>query len=163
MKSDETPVLESILRRLSVTLRTLADDADLAARILAGQRDGARDAPGTYARVAKLVDDGRFLVRWNGRECGLGQTLLFRLFRRLATSCNRYVSHQDLLDDVWGAERSSVAIRTVVRDLRRRLVAAGMKDLAGAIDGKSAGYYALRLDRVGQPDRPHRNPTEAPP
>jgi DNA-binding response OmpR family regulator len=163
MKSDDAAYIEAVLRKLSATLGSLAQDCNLALDVIARGRGRGADPFGGLGRATDLVDDARFVVRWNGRECGLGNTLIFRLLRRLATSPNRYVSHQDLIDDVWGAERSSVAVRTVVRNLRRRLEAAGMEDLASAIDGRNAGYYALRLDRVGQPGRRHRKTTDTPP
>lgn len=149
MKPEDAAVLESILRKLSATMVVLTNDANLAVRILAGQRESAAGTPGTYSRLANLVDDGRFLLRWKGRECSLGQTILYRLFRRLATSLNAYVSHDDLLEEVWGTtNRTSGAVRTAVWDLRRKLKAAGMEDLASSIDGDSDGHYRLRLDRL---------------
>lgn len=160
MKPDDEVVLESILRKLSVNLRVLADDAALAVRIFAGQRDGPRSTTGAHARLASLIDDDRFLIRWNGRECRLGQTVVFRLFRRLATSHDRYVAHEDLLEEVWGTtSRTTGTVRTAVWDLRRKLKTAGMKDLADAIDG-DAGHYGLLLKGLGPSSGPDREPTE---
>jgi DNA-binding response OmpR family regulator len=150
MKTDDLALIEGVLRKLSTTLGSLVRDCDNALDVIARGRGRGADPFGGLGRATDLVDDERFVVRWRGRECGLGNTLLFRLFRRLATSPDRYVSHVDLIDDVWGAERSSVAIRAAVRKLRRRLAAARMEDLAAAIDGKSRGYYRLRTDRIDQ-------------
>ncbi len=160
MKPEDAAVLESILRKMSVTLRTLADDAALAVRLYAGQRDGPGTTPGAHARLASLIDEGRFLVRWNGRECRLGQTVLFRLFRRLATSHDCYLAHEDLLDEVWGTtNRGSSAIRMAVWELRRKLKAAGMEDLARAI-ASDTGHYGLLLKGLGRSSGSDREPTE---
>jgi len=68
---------------------------------------------------------------------------------------NRYITREQLLDEVWGGCRSDAAVRSVVRDLRKRLKEAGMGDLAEAIDGSNRGRYGLMLNRL----RP-TNPTE---
>ena len=86
-------------------------------------------------------------ILWRGRSCFLGNTLLFRFFERLARSPNRYVSHEDLLEDVWGGPRESVTIRGVAKRLRDRLMQAGMTELAEAIDGSSSSHYGLILVR----------------
>jgi hypothetical protein len=97
----------------------------------------------------QLVADRRSLsVRWRGRACFLGNTLLFRSFEKLALRPNRYCSHDELLADVWGGPRSTVSIRNVAKRLRDRLVRAGMKNVADAIDGTVRGHYALKLDRL---------------
>ena len=41
-------------------------------------------------------------IEWEGNSCFLGNTLLFWFFERIARTPTRYVSHQQLLDDVWG-------------------------------------------------------------
>lgn len=92
-----------------------------------------------------VADISTFCVVWEGRTCFLGNTLLFWLFHRLAQSPNGYVAHVDLLDDVWKGNREASSIRGVAKRLRDRLVAAGMQDLARAIDGTVSGYYGLML------------------
>jgi DNA-binding response OmpR family regulator len=161
MNRDDATVLEEVLRGLAEKVRSLLEDADLAIEILAAR--GRRDAevPGPRGGVSDLLDDGRFAVRWNGHECLLGQTILFRLLRRLVASRNRYVSYEQLLDDVWGGIRSATAIRSAVRDLRRKLVASGMPDLAGAIDGANPGHYGIRIDEIHRQSGPHRDPTQS--
>ena len=94
---------------------------------------------------APAVDRATLSVIWQGRTCFLGNTLLFWLFNRLAQSRNRYVSHVDLLDDVWGGQRQSATIRGVAKRLRDRLVESGMDDLADSINGTVSGYYGLML------------------
>jgi DNA-binding response OmpR family regulator len=93
-----------------------------------------------------VVDEALLTVSFRGRACFLGNTLPFRLLVRLARRPNCYVTHDDLLADVWdGGLRSEGAVRSVVKVLRQKLRGAGLGDLADAIDGSSPGRYALRL------------------
>lgn len=84
-------------------------------------------------------------IEWEGKSCFLGNTLLFWFFERLARTPNRYVSHQQLLDDVWGGDRQPTTIRGVVKRLRDKLVEVEMHDLASRIDGSENGYYGLMM------------------
>lgn len=160
MKPDEVAVLEPLLRKVVQSLNVLVRDTELALELLSSSRRHGSATHGPHGPVGDLVDDSRFAVRWNGRECPLGQTLLYRLFRRLALSLNRYVPNEQLLEEVWGGERSASAVRTAVRNLRRKLEAGGMADLAGVIDGRNPGHYGLRLDRLPPPGGPNRDPTQ---
>jgi len=95
-----------------------------------------------------VIDPAQRTVQFRGRTCFLGGRLPFRLLSRLARRPNTFVSHEDLLDDVWeGAVRSDDAVRSAVKALRQRLRKAGLGDLADAIDGTVPGHYALRIDR----------------
>ncbi len=91
------------------------------------------------------VDRETLSVSWKNHTCFLGNTLLLLFFERLARSPNRYVSHLDLLDEVWGGERKASTIRGVAKRLRDRFQEAGMGKLAKAIDGSVTGYYGLKL------------------
>ena len=102
-----------------------------------------------------VADADTLSINWNGRTCYLGFTLPFQLFEALVRRPNRYITREQLLDDVWGVSRSDAAVRSVVRDLRKRLKEADMGDLAEAIDGSNCGRYGLMLNRL----RP-KNPTE---
>ncbi len=64
---------------------------------------------------------------------------------RLAETPEQYVSHEQLLDDVWDGHGSDDALRSVVKHLRRRLREAGLGDLADAINGLTPGHFSLRL------------------
>jgi DNA-binding response OmpR family regulator len=99
------------------------------------------------ARADLVIDAARFSVHFRGRNCFLGNTLPFRLLARLAQRPDTYVSHEDLLAEVWEGVRSEGAVRAVVKTLRQRLRRAGLGELADAIDGTVRGHYALRLDR----------------
>ncbi len=96
-------------------------------------------------RLRPRADRETLCVVWKNRTCFLGNTLLFLFFERLARSPNHYVSHVDLLEDVWGGEREGSTIRGVAKRLRDRLNEAGMSKLAKAIDGSVTGYYSLKI------------------
>ncbi len=106
---------------------------------IASQSKTAKD------RRRPKVDRDTLSVVWKNQTCFLGNTLLFLFFERLARSPNRYVSHLDLLEDVWEGEREASTVRGVVKRLRDRLKEAGMSQLAEAIDGSVTGYYGLKL------------------
>jgi DNA-binding response OmpR family regulator len=133
--------LAADLMSITHSLRDLADKIESAAI-------EARDMPVAVSRRSHspMVDPRTLSVRWNGHECVLGASIGFRLIQRLARRPNHYISHADLLDDVWGCQRSTATVRSAVRDLRRRLVEANMPELARRIDGTHRGYYALLLD-----------------
>ncbi|MCB9858465.1 MAG: helix-turn-helix domain-containing protein [Phycisphaerales bacterium] len=94
-----------------------------------------------------IVEDETLSVIWGERRCYLGKSLGFRFLAHLASRPNQYVTYDSLFDGVWGGRRSNGAIRSVVRDLRRKLRRAGMSDLADAIDGSNHQCYGLILDR----------------
>jgi DNA-binding response OmpR family regulator len=92
-----------------------------------------------------LLDESTLAVVWNGRMLHLGHTQGFWLLARLARSANRYVTHLDLLQDVWDDEcTETTALRAGVRRLRIKLRRGGMGDLADAIVGHH-GRYMLNL------------------
>jgi DNA-binding response OmpR family regulator len=92
-----------------------------------------------------LLDEATLSVVWNGRMLHLGHTHGFWLLARLARSANRYVTHLDLLQDVWDDEcTETTALRAGVRRLRIKLRRGGMGDLADAIVGHH-GRYMLNL------------------
>jgi DNA-binding response OmpR family regulator len=93
-----------------------------------------------------FIDSNRLQVGFRGRTCVLGNTLSFKLLERLARHPNIYVTHDELLSDVWHGVRSESAIRSVVKRLRQTLRQQGLPELADAIDGTSSGRYCLRLE-----------------
>lgn len=141
----QSPIdLPATLLALAGILRNAADAAASAAVTLANLSEQDTEVVGTLRLV---IDHNRMSVRWNGRSCHLGATIAFRLLERLAQRSNHYVTHDELLNDVWrGAPRSPSAIRSAVSILRARLVSAGMEDLASAIDGSNTGRYGLMLE-----------------
>jgi DNA-binding response OmpR family regulator len=113
------------------------------------------DNAGEATPASGLVDSETFTVHWKGKTCHLGYTVPFRVIDVLARHANHFIPHPQLLDEVWGGARSASAVRSAVSDLRARLIAAGMKDLALAIDGHNTGHYGFllgRIDAIGTSD-----------
>lgn len=66
--------------------------------------------------VRPLLDESTLCVIWNGKSLHLGHTRAFRLMERLARRPNQYVTHVELLRDVWDDEALTIAtIRSVDR------------------------------------------------
>lgn len=141
--------LRSLAEAHAATMDVMVRTYDLLCKELAldpldyfEQRRGVTPTP----EAADLaIDNSRFVVTFHEHNCCLGNTIPFRFLARLAERPNQYVTHQDLIDDVWGGECSDDALRSVVKHLRRRLRAAGLGDLADAIDGSTPGHYTLRV------------------
>jgi DNA-binding response OmpR family regulator len=144
--NQDDEVIESLLLELIDFHTRGRSAAELALQIFRRTRTGEDDG-GEDTMPASIVDEGRFVVRWSGHECRLGATVLFRLFRRLASPANKFVSVDKLLENVWGDERTEDTVRSAIRELRRKLEQAGMADLAEAIRVQP-GYYGLFLDDV---------------
>lgn len=103
--------------------------------------------PASADDLRPVINPSLFTVVFRGRTCRLGNTIPFRFLARLAETPERYVPHQDLIDDLWDGVCSDDALRSVVKNLRRRLRGAGLGELADAIDGLTRGHYALRFGR----------------
>ncbi len=96
--------------------------------------------------VGKLKIDNRlFTISFRGKSCFLGNSLPFQLLRRLARSPDVYISREELLESIWGGKRSVSAIKSVLSDLRQKLRANGMSELAASLEGSARGYYMLRV------------------
>ncbi len=105
-----------------------------------GQR---RDAARTRQRP--LLDEATLSVVWRDRALHLGHTHGFWLLARLARCPNRYVTHVDLLQEIWDDEFADTSLlRAGVQRLRVKLRRGGMGDLADAIAGHR-GRYMLNL------------------
>jgi hypothetical protein len=147
--------LRSLAEAHSATLVVLTRTYELLCRELAldplDYFEHRRAEPSPPAPAAcPVIDRSRFTVSFRGRTCCLGNTIPFRFLARLAGRPNRYASHEDLIEDVWGGECSDDALRSVVKNLRRRLRGAGLGEVADAIDGSQPGHYALRLTQYRQ-------------
>lgn len=95
------------------------------------------------------VDESTLSVVWNGKILHLGHTQGFWLLARLTRSANRYVTHVDLLEEIWDDEfTETTALRAGVRRLRVKLRRGGMGALADAIVGHHGRYM---LDLTGLP------------
>ena len=91
------------------------------------------------------ANPANFTAHWQSKSCFLGNTLLFRFFERLAKTPNIYVSHQELLDDVWGDDRTASTIRGVAKRLKDKLNACGLHELSDCIVGSEIGHYGLMI------------------
>jgi DNA-binding response OmpR family regulator len=91
-----------------------------------------------------ILDQSTLCVMWKGKSLHLGHTRAFGLLDRLSRCPNQYVTHLDLLHDVWDDDSlADATIRSVVRHLRRRLRDAGMEGLAAAIRGHNGRYILV--------------------
>jgi len=108
---------------------------------LAAAAGGSSNGSAKSVALRPLLDQSTLSVTWNGRSLHLGHTRAFWILERLSRRPNQYVTHLDLLRDVWDDEEAPVStIRSVVRHLRHRLVAGGMEELAAAIRGHNGRY-----------------------
>ena len=94
-----------------------------------------------------ITDRATYCAHWANQTCYLGNTMSFRLLERLARRPNYLVRCDELLEDLWDEYgRSREVLRAAVKLLRRKLVSAGMEDLAKAIDGSTAHHYGLMIN-----------------
>lgn len=114
----------------------------------ASRRSGPNPSQSGNEPGRPVADIATLSVRWEGKSCHLGYTLPFKLFERLARRPNCFVSYSQLLEDVWCQCRSDAAIRSVVKELKRKLIEAGMLDIAAAIRGEGR-CYGLILEPPG--------------
>jgi DNA-binding response OmpR family regulator len=129
------------------TLMTAAICAnELCSEVRAEIDKNSRDVPAAeVVNRRPLMSESTLSVLWNGKSLFLGHTLHFRLLERLSRRPNQYITHLDLLRDVWDDELLATAtIRSGVRHLRQRLRAGGMGDLAKYIRGHN-GRYILEI------------------
>lgn len=146
-------LIQESLRSLAEKHSAVVDQLEHTMAVLAGvlEIDDAialtesAGPPHAERGAAPVADQKTMSIHWRGKSCQLGNTLLFWFFERLVRSPNQYVSHVDLLESVWDGQREGATIRGVAKRLRDRLAAAGMADLAEAIDGSVSGYYGLIL------------------
>ena len=74
MKSEALVALASLLCDVRTSLRTLESQVDRAIEVLVGIA-GSPIETGTRPNHGLALDETRFTVRWDGRECELGQRL----------------------------------------------------------------------------------------
>ena len=155
MNSEKVQRLAQLATQLSETLMTaaicaqeirseiIAEQDAWDAKAVGGDADGRRRGSSMTSRP--LLDQTTLRVCWNGKSLHLGHTRAFSLLDRLSRCPNQYVTHLDLLNDVWDNEELSTAtIRSAIRHLRRRLRDGKMAELAAAIRGHN-GRYVLNL------------------
>lgn len=154
MKVHPTQRIQETLRKMAAAHAAAMAASEEVMALLAAEFEGAvasatrTDTPRATASDRPVIDWPMLSVSYRGRSCFLGNTLPFRFLERLLRRPNQYVSHQQLQDDVWEGEPSPESIRSVVKELRRKLRCAGMDGLAKAINGKVARHYSLTLVSV---------------
>lgn len=101
---------------------------------------------GTAELAGKLeINRGTFTVTYRSRPCELGNTKAFSLLERLNKSAGRFVSVDNLIQDVWQGEAvSDEAVQKQASILRSKLNAAGLAGVV--IDGNERGHYRLKLE-----------------
>ena len=121
LSSKKKQQMQESLRTLAAThAATIAQiEETMAVLIRTLELDGPSSSDQTNRPIA---DEDTFCITWRGHTCFLGNTLLFWLFHRLNQSVDRYVSHMELMDDVWRGVREASTIRGVAKRLRDRLM-----------------------------------------
>lgn len=156
MTPEKARRLNMLSKQLSENLMSAAFCAKEIDEIAHAELDGDHDAnPGANGAGQKrgepchmrrpLLDESTLSVIWKDKTLHLGHTRSFWLLARLARRPGQYVTHLDLLRDVWDdADRTTATIKSLVRRLRAKLHQGGMGDLAAAILGHN-GHYMLNL------------------
>lgn len=100
---------------------------------------------GKYTTPRPLLDETTLSVIWRDRGLRLGYNKEFRLLAHLARHANQYVTHVDLLEEIWEDDFADVALlRAGIQRLKTKLRRGGMGDLADAVIG-CKGRYILDL------------------
>ena len=121
------------------------DEADDGPDGRPGANDNGHRRNGVNAQQRPLLDEATLSVIWRGRTLHLGHTQGFWLLARLARCPNHYITHLDLLQEIWDDEfADTTLLRAGVQRLRVKLRQGGMGDLADAIAGHH-GRYMLDL------------------
>lgn len=110
-----------------------------------GANGNGRHRNGANAQQRPLLDESTLSVIWKGKTLHLGHTQGFWLLARLARCPNQYITHVDLLEEIWEDDFTDTSVlRAGVQRLRVKLRRGGMGDLANAIAGHR-GRYMLNL------------------
>lgn len=108
----------------------------------------SRDTGDEPIDPALRVDESTFTIWYGEKSCPMGNTVGFRAIRRLARRPGAYVSVEDLLDDAWGARRTSGAVQKAMTGIRKQFHKHGLHELE--IDGEQDGHYALKISVQGK-------------
>jgi len=152
-----------------IILTGLDDESDATRALEAGADDYIRKPFGANELVARIravlrraqidvlraerievgplvVDEGEYHATANGVELDLSRTE-FRLLGYLVRNRNRVLTHDQILERVWGAEYlgSHHVLRVAISRLRQKLEASGVQ----AIETLSGIGYRFRIDAPG--------------
>ena len=161
MTPDDVRKLVVLSRQLTENLMSAALCAKEFSTIVCSEtsdyRDGKAVANGNcqYPKPVQdhsrpLMDESTLSVIWQGKTRHLGHTQGYWLLARLARRVNQYVTHLDLLREIWDDEFADTSLlRSGVQRLRAKLRDGGMADLARAITGHH-GRYMLDLSLISR-------------
>jgi len=96
----------------------------------------------------QFFDETTFSVMYQAKSCHLGNTIMFRLFKRLAARPGIYVNVETLKDFAWGHDEfiETNSVHRQFTTLRKKLARAGISEFE--IDGKTnEKHYALLIKR----------------
>ena len=100
---------------------------------------------GRHTAPRPLLDEATLSVIWRDHALRLGYNKEFRLLAHLARRANQYVTHVDLLEEIWDDDFADAALlRAGIQRLKTKLRRGGMADLADAVIG-CKGRYILDL------------------
>jgi len=116
---------------------------ELLARLRALLRRGALPIRATLQVGALVVDRGARSVAVGARDVPLGATE-FRLLEYLATNAGLALSRRQILEHVWGDDfdGSSNVVDVYVSTVRRKLAAAGARDVISTVWGVGYSLHA---------------------
>lgn len=149
------------LRAVLVTLRRAVAEIDETLTCLGTDGDSpVTDAIVPVPRPGILqVDRTAFVVRSGTKTCHLGHTILFRVMDVLVHHPDQYVSRELLLDLAWHGSRADSTVRSAIGELRSRLIAGGLPEVAAAIDARNPGHYCLRVTRSPSRKKSNSDPS----
>ncbi len=132
-------------KEISLITQSLADASSRHSTVADDNGRRLNKAP---AVIRPLLDEAALSVIWRGKTLHLGHSKGFWLLARLARRTNQYVTHLDLLREIWDDEFADAQLlRAGMKRLRNRLRQGGMADLAEALIGHH-GRYMLDLARI---------------
>jgi DNA-binding response OmpR family regulator len=149
MKNQDVQRLRILLHRaqrgMTIGLAALTEAQEVSGRLFPTQRaanlmgSDLQDPASLFHQP--LVNPHSMTVTWAGRTCLLRSRILLALMQSLARRPDQFVPFEKLRHDVWdGARKSDDTIRSTVRHLKSRLIAAKMGDLASHICSAGLRY-----------------------
>ena len=111
--------------------------------------NGQRPKP-AQENFLPLMEESTLSVIWRAGRLRLGHTQGYWLLARLLRRVNHYVTHADLMAEIWDDEFADTSLlRAGVQRLRVKLRLGGMADLARAITGHH-GRYMLDMSLISR-------------
>jgi len=152
MTTQKARRLAELTNRLAETLMTAAicaqeirteiqSELDANSGAFASRSGNVSVRNGVPCHQRPVLDQSTLCVIWREKSLHLGHTRPFWVLDRLSRCPNQYVTHTDLLQDVWDDEElADATVRSAVRHLRTKLRDGGMGELAAAIRSHRGRY-----------------------